>query len=64
MHLPRLVAQEMDAVRDLLDRMAAMSIDRCPVVDGEGVVVGFVSPSDLIRARFREQPLIGEETLR
>jgi CIC family chloride channel protein len=62
---PHLIAaREDEAVRDLLDRMAATSVDRCPVVDARGKVVGFVSPSDLMRARFREQPLIGEETLR
>ncbi|HUP60219.1 MAG TPA: chloride channel protein [Thermoanaerobaculia bacterium] len=62
---PHLIAaREDEAVRDLLDRMAATAVDRCPVVDANGTVVGFVSPSDLMRARFREQPLIGEETLR
>lgn len=62
---PHLIAaREDEAVRDLLDRMASTSVDRCPVVDANGTVVGFVSPSDLMRARFREQPLIGEETLR
>lgn len=59
-----IAAQEDEPVRDLLDRMAANSVDRCPVVDGNGIVVGFVGPSDLMRARFREQPRIGEETLR
>ena len=62
---PHLIAaREDEAVRDLLDRMASTSVDRCPVVDASGMVVGFISPSDLMRARFREQPLIGEETLR
>lgn len=62
---PHLIAARDDeAVRDLLDRMAATGVDRCPVVDASGTVVGFVSPSDLMRARFRELPLIGEETLR
>jgi chloride channel protein, CIC family len=62
---PHLIAaREDEAVRDLLDRMAATGVDRCPVVDAGGAVVGFIGPSDLVRARFRELPLIGEETLR
>jgi predicted transcriptional regulator len=62
---PHLIAaREDEAVRDLLDRMAATGVDRCPVVDAGGTVVGFIGPSDLVRARFRELPLIGEETLR
>lgn len=64
MHPPLIAARDKEAVRDLLDRMAATAVDRCAVVDASGAVVGFLSPSDLVRARFREQSLIGEETLR
>lgn len=64
MQPPLIAARDDDAIRDLLDRMASVGVDRCAVVDGEGTVIGFVSPSDLVRARFREQPSSGEETLR
>ena len=56
-----LVAREDEPVRALFARMAAAEAHRCPVVDAEGALVGFVSPSDLVRARLRAQE---EETLR
>lgn len=48
-----IAARSVETVHDLLGRMHATGVDRCPVVDAAGVVVGFVSPSDLVRARFR-----------
>ncbi len=48
-------ARTTETVHELLARMHAAGVDRCPVVDAADVVVGFVSPSDLVRARFRRQ---------
>jgi chloride channel protein, CIC family len=59
-----IAARATDTVHDLLGRMHATGVDRCPVVDGAGVVVGFVSPSDLVRARLHRQAEAGDETLR
>lgn len=62
---PTLIAARTDeTVHALLGRMHATRVDRCPVVDDAGVVVGFVSPSDFVKARFRRQAEPGDETLR
>jgi CIC family chloride channel protein len=61
---PLIAARAAESVHDLLARMSATGVDRCPVVDVDGVVIGFISPSDLVRARFRQQELLAEETLR
>ena len=61
---PLIAARESEALHELLDRMAATGVDRCPVVDTAGVVVGFLSPSDVVRARFNHQQLLADETLR
>jgi CIC family chloride channel protein len=62
---PALVAaRTVETVHDLFVRMHATGVHRCPVVDAAGVVVGFVSPSDLVRARLRRQAEAGDETLR
>ncbi len=53
MEPPRLVATEEELVHDLLRRTRVAGTDRCPVVSAEGLLVGFISPSDLVRARFR-----------
>lgn len=58
---PLIAAREHETVHELLARMAATGVDRCPVVDATGVVVGFLSPSDLVRARFRQQEVIEDE---
>ena len=61
---PTLIAGRTDeSVHGLLTRMHATGVDRCPVLDAGGVVVGFVSPSDLVRARFRGHAEPGEDTL-
>lgn len=60
---PLIAARESERVSELLERMAATGIDRCPVVDGAGVVTGFISPSDLVRARYRQQQIMADELL-
>ena len=45
------VARTTDDVRDLIRRLAKEEIDRCPVTDEEGRVVGFISPADVLRVR-------------
>lgn len=59
-----IAARTDETVHALLGRMHATRVDRCPVVDEGGVVVGFVSPSDFVRARFHRQAEPGDETLR
>jgi CIC family chloride channel protein len=61
---PLIAARERESIHDLLDRMAATGVDRCPVVDASGIVSGFISPSDLVRARYRQQQIMAEEILR
>ncbi len=62
---PTLIAARTDeTVHALLGRMHATLVDRCPVVDDGGVVVGFVSPSDFVKARFHRETDPGDETLR
>lgn len=47
------VAQATDAVIDAIHAMAKNKVDRCAVVDAEERVVGFLSPSDILRARMK-----------
>jgi CIC family chloride channel protein len=53
---PKVVAREDEPLHDVVARMAMENVDRCPVVaaDGSRKVVGFLSPADLVRARFRQ----------
>lgn len=53
----KVVARADEILRDVIERMGIEGVDRCPVVaaDGSRKIVGFLSPSDLIRARFRQQ---------
>jgi CBS domain-containing protein len=52
----RLVAATDDLVVDVVQQMQLRGVDRCPVVDGHATrrVTGFLSPSDILRARMRE----------
>lgn len=59
---PGIVASEDEELHDLLSRMADKHVERCMVLDKEGIPRGFVSPTDLVRARFREHHEIGDDT--
>lgn len=48
-----IVANAADDMLDLIRRMAQSGIDRCPVVDDEGRVAGFISPADIMRTRLK-----------
>lgn len=60
---PLIAAREDELLHDLLPRMSRTGVDRCAVVDARGVVVGFISPADLVRARLRAQSFDAEATL-
>jgi CIC family chloride channel protein len=55
---PKLVAIATELVVELVRRMQLSGTDRCPVIDSEPSqrVVGFVSPSDILRVRIRKTP--------
>jgi CIC family chloride channel protein len=54
MEKPRLVATDREPILQLIKRMGLQGVDRCPVIQSaSGAVVGFVSPSDILRARMR-----------
>jgi CBS domain-containing protein len=54
MEQPLLVAHADDEVIDVVERMRIAGVDRCPVVDrATRRVVGFLSPSDILRVRMR-----------
>ncbi len=52
---PKLVAVADDLVIDIIHRMHLHDVDRCPVIDSNRSrrVVGFLSPSDILRIRMR-----------
>jgi predicted transcriptional regulator len=51
---PELVANADDDVLDVVAQMRMAGVDRCPVIDrATQRVVGFLSPSDILRARMR-----------
>ncbi|MEA2236498.1 MAG: chloride channel protein family [Thermoanaerobaculia bacterium] len=47
-----IVANASDDMLDLIRQMAHAAVDRCPVIDDAGRVVGFISPADILRRRF------------
>ncbi len=53
MEQPKLVALAADDLLEVVDRMRLNGVNRCPVLDGDVSrrVVGFLSPSDILRAR-------------
>lgn len=55
---PRLVAAADELVIDVLHQMQLRGVDRCPVVDTHATrrVVGFLSPSDILRVRIQDSP--------
>ena len=52
---PLLVAEASDLIVDVVRQMHLRGVDRCPVVDAHATrrVVGFLSPSDILRIRIR-----------
>lgn len=52
---PKLVATTSDSVIDTVEQMEVHGVDRCPVIDDaiSRKVVGFISPSDILRVRMR-----------
>jgi len=55
MEQPRLVATAGDPVVEVIKRMQLHGVDRCPVIDSAASkqVIGFISPSDILRARMQ-----------
>jgi CIC family chloride channel protein len=53
MEEPKLVATGGEDIRAVVRRMQLLGVDRCPVVDSDAArhVIGFISPSDILRAR-------------
>jgi CIC family chloride channel protein len=60
---PEIIADEDEPLHDLFSRMAEVRAERCVVVDATGRPCGFVSPADLVRARFREHRELGDDTM-
>lgn len=60
---PKLVAVADDLVIDIVHRMHLGGVDRCPVVESNRSrrVVGFLSPSDILRIRMRRGAPASEE---
>jgi CIC family chloride channel protein len=60
---PRLIATADDLVIDIVQRMHESGVDRCPVIESDRSprVVGFLSPSDILRIRMRHGPPASDE---
>jgi CIC family chloride channel protein len=58
---PKVIARVDESLHDVVARMAMENVDRAPVIasDGSRRVVGFLSPSDIVKARLRSH---GEAT--
>jgi CIC family chloride channel protein len=61
---PRLVAAGDDFLVDVVHQMQLRGVDRCPVVDAHGTrrLIGFLSPSDILRARMRIAAVAHDES--
>jgi CIC family chloride channel protein len=55
---PRVVAVASELVIEVVRRMQLNGADRAPVIDSQqsGKIVGFISPSDILRTRMRHSP--------
>lgn len=53
---PKIIARGTELLIDLVQRMQQSGIDRSPVIDSEESrrVIGFISPSDILRVRLRQ----------
>ncbi|HUP48027.1 MAG TPA: chloride channel protein [Thermoanaerobaculia bacterium] len=49
----KLVVSPSDEILDVMRKMREAGVDRCPVVDEQKKVIGFLSPSDMIRVRLK-----------
>ena len=56
MEQPRLVVAANDEIRSVVQQMQMNGIDRCPVIESAASrrVIGFISPSDILRARIAQ----------
>jgi CIC family chloride channel protein len=62
MERPPVVANDGDDLIELVRRMQMNGIDRCPVVESpSGKLVGFISPTDIVRARTRRSAAAEDE---
>ena len=63
MQQPKLVALADDDVLEVVERMRLNGVNRCAVLDGDVSrrVVGFLSPSDILRARLTSKPSVDDE---
>lgn len=63
METPKLVAVADDEVIEVVRRMQLNGVDRCPVVDNDtgNRLVGFLSPTDLLRARIAHGRTVEED---
>lgn len=61
---PKLVAAADDLVLDIVNQMQLRGVDRCPVVDTHASrrVIGFLSPSDLVRIRMRQSAIANDDS--
>ena len=64
MQQPNLVALADDDLLEVVERMRLNGVNRCPVLDGDVSqrVVGFLSPSDILRARLTSKRPLDDET--
>jgi CIC family chloride channel protein len=60
---PKLVATAEDLVVDIVHRMHERGVDRCPVIESKESrrVVGFLSPSDILKTRMHRGAPAAEE---